>query len=94
MNLKAKCVNPKCPNNGYEKSVVVGQLLGYGAPNDRIKCPACGELMRTTRSINVSSTKRSTRRIVGRQVPSRSTLTRTRKRTTGKRTTKRAVSKR
>ena len=28
MNLKAKCVNPKCRNNGYEKSVVVGQLHG------------------------------------------------------------------
>ena len=28
--------------------MVVGQMLGYGAPNDRVKRPICGELMKTT----------------------------------------------
>jgi hypothetical protein len=40
MNVRAKCVNPECEANGIEKSVVIGQVLGYGAANDRVKCPA------------------------------------------------------
>lgn len=55
MNLKAKCVNAKCGHYGIEKSVTTGQMLGYGAPNDRVKCPGCGELMRTAESINTTS---------------------------------------
>jgi hypothetical protein len=50
MNVVAKCPNPKCSEFGAEKSVVVGQLLGYGAPKDRVKCPSCGELMTTTKT--------------------------------------------
>ena|ERR1035441_3427786 len=34
MNLRAKCVNKACPAFGIEKSVMVGQLTGYGAPNE------------------------------------------------------------
>lgn len=54
MNLKAKCVNSKCEHYGIEKSVTTGQMWGYGAPNDRMKCPGCGQLMRTTQSINTT----------------------------------------
>jgi hypothetical protein len=58
MNLKAKCSNPKCAAFGIEKSVSTGQMIGYGAPNDRVRCPSCGELMTTTKSINVSGKMR------------------------------------
>ncbi len=65
MNLRAKCVNKNCPAFGIEKSVMIGQLAGYGAPNDRVICPSCGHLMRTTKSINVSKRKGG-RKIVAR----------------------------
>lgn len=57
MNLRAKCVNRNCPAFGIEKSVMIGRLAGFGAPNDRVLCPSCGQLMRTTKSINVSKGK-------------------------------------
>jgi len=50
MNVRAKCVKRGCEEFGIEKSVAVGQLNGYGAKNDRVKCPACGELMQTTQT--------------------------------------------
>jgi len=50
MNVRAKCVNPKSPEFGFGKSVAVGQLLGYGAPNDRVKCPSCLEPMTATKT--------------------------------------------
>jgi hypothetical protein len=53
MNIRAKCVNPQCKAKGIERSVFVGQLTGYGAKNDRVKCPLCGELMQTTKSVAV-----------------------------------------
>ena len=65
MNLRAICVNRNCPALGIQKSVMVGQLSGYGAANDRVICPACGQLMRTTKSINVSKGK-GTRKVIGR----------------------------
>jgi hypothetical protein len=55
MNIKAECPNPKCSNYGIEKSVAVGQMMGYGAPNDRVNCPACGTLMKITETLNTSS---------------------------------------
>jgi len=69
MNLRAKCVYKDCRAFGIEKSVIVGQLAGYGAPNDRIVCLLCGQLMRTTKSINLSSGKGV--RKVGRRVIAR-----------------------
>jgi hypothetical protein len=57
MNLRAMCVNQDCRAFGIEKSVMLGQLAGFGAPNDRGICPACGQLMRTTMSINISKGK-------------------------------------
>jgi len=45
MNVSAKCVNAECAVFGIEKSVFVGQLIGYGAPNDRVKCASCGDLL-------------------------------------------------
>ncbi len=84
MNLRAKCVNKACPAFGIEKSVMIGQLSGYGAPNDRVICSACGQLMRTTKSINVSKGK-GVRKIVirtsGRWLEPRRNLKRTTKRT-------------
>jgi hypothetical protein len=55
MNIRAECSNPKCTACGVEKSVAVGQMLGYGARNDRVTCPICGELMKTTETLNTSS---------------------------------------
>jgi len=31
MNIRAECSNPKCTACGVEKSIAVGQMLGYGA---------------------------------------------------------------
>jgi hypothetical protein len=53
MNIHAKCINKDCKAYDVEKSVVVGTLLGFGAKNERVKCPECGELMRTTKSVAV-----------------------------------------
>jgi hypothetical protein len=55
MNIRAKCSNSNCSEVGIEKSVVVGQLLGLGAPNDRVTCSVCGELMKTTETQNTSA---------------------------------------
>jgi len=44
MNVPAKCVNPECEANGIEKSVVIGQVLGYGAANDRVKLSRCTQM--------------------------------------------------
>jgi ribosomal protein S27E len=53
MNLRAKCVNTNCDAFDKVKSVGVGTLTGFGASNQRVKCPLCGELMQTTKSIAV-----------------------------------------
>ena len=58
MNIRAKSVNMKCAAFDVEKSVFVGQLMGFGAPNERMKCPACGELMKTTKNVNTFRTGR------------------------------------
>jgi hypothetical protein len=94
MNLRARCVNKNCSAFSIEKSVIVGQMLGFGAANDRVKCPACGQLMRTTRSINVSekrTSKRTPSRRYIRHIQSRTLGTRP---STRKRTSKRGASKR
>jgi predicted RNA-binding Zn-ribbon protein involved in translation (DUF1610 family) len=93
MNIRAKCVNVKCPAYGIEKSVAVGQMLGYGAKNDRVKCPSCGELMRTTESINTSSGKVS-RKPVGRSIVRRPTTRKRIKKRVTKREYKRGGGKR
>jgi len=55
MNIRAKCSNSECAAYGLEKSVTVGTVMGYGAPNDRVKCATCGGLMTTIKSINTSA---------------------------------------
>lgn len=55
MNIKAKCVKVGCPALGISKSVPWAQATGLGAPNDRAICNVCGELMKTTESINASA---------------------------------------
>ena len=70
MNVKAKCVNPDCEANGRVRSVMVGQLTGFGAPDDRVICPVCGSLMRTTETI-ADDEKRMSRRNTGRRTPPR-----------------------
>jgi hypothetical protein len=72
MNLRAKCSNPNCKAFGIEESVTVGKLLGYGAPNDRVICPACGELRTTTKSVTVPRRGSGNRRAGGRPTPPRS----------------------
>jgi hypothetical protein len=59
MNIRAKCSNRECSGFGVEKSVTVGQMLGYGAAHGRVTCPCCGNLMTTTETINASSKNRS-----------------------------------
>ena len=81
MNIKAKCPNSKCSNYGVEKSVVVGQMLGYGAPHDRVTCPACGTLMRTTETLNTSSKGRS--KTLGREYERKAIRSKTSTRTGG-----------
>jgi hypothetical protein len=78
VNIGAKCSNPQCPSYGVEKPVVAGQLLGYGAPNDRVTCPSCGQLMTTTATMNVSSRRQNCR---GRRRGSRAPKRRVSKRT-------------
>ena len=92
MNLRAKCLKEACPEFGIEKSVMLGQLAGYGAPNNRVLCPSCGQLMRTTKSINVSRGK-GVRKIAIRTSGRWSAPRLTSKRTT-KRTYKRGGGKR
>ena len=60
MNTRAKCINTSCKLYDVEKSVAVGTLTGYGAANDREKCPECGKLMRTTKT--QATTGRGTRK--------------------------------
>ncbi len=61
MNTKAKCSNRECSAFGIEKSVFVGQMLGYGAHNDPVTCSLCGNLMTTTATINTSLKGRSSK---------------------------------
>lgn len=84
MNLRAKCAYENCPAFGIVKSVMIGRLAGFGAPNDRIFCSSCGQLMRTTKSINVSKGKgfrKISSRTYSRWPASRRNLKRTSKRT-------------
>ena len=92
MNLRAKCVNSACPAFGIEKSVMIGQLAGYGAPNDRVICRSCSQLMQTTKSISVTKGK-SVGKIASRTSSRWSAPRRTSKRTT-KRSYKRGGGKR
>jgi hypothetical protein len=54
-------LNRDCPTFGIEKAVAIGQALGYGAPNDRVRCQSCGTLMTTTETLNTSLKRRSTK---------------------------------
>ena len=94
MNLRAKCVNKNCRAFGIEKSVVIGQFRGYGAPNDRVICPFCGQLMRTTKSINVSSGKGVRKHVVRRVTGWRRTASGRNSKKKGKRVYKRGGGKR
>jgi hypothetical protein len=69
MNTRATCINKDCAAFGIEKSVIIGKLAGFGAPNDRVICPLCGKLMRTTQTVN-TSTKLTGKRL---RIPSRET---------------------
>lgn len=69
MNTRAKCINKSCKLYDVEKSVAVGTLTGYGAANDRVKCPECGKLLRTTKT--QATTGRGTRKTKTRRPPSR-----------------------
>lgn len=51
MNVRAKCINKGCEAYNVEKSVAVGTLTGYSAGDGRVKCPKCGQLMQTTKTI-------------------------------------------
>jgi hypothetical protein len=79
MNVRAKCVNKQCPEYGVVKSVMLEKYAGQGAPNERIICRTCGQLMRTTKTVDVTAKIRtkpfkvahgnSSNRKVGRKKP-------------------------
>jgi hypothetical protein len=71
MNIRAKCVNAKCGQVGVERSVAVGTLTGYGAKNERVKCPECGDLLQTRQSIAVKPRGKGRNTSPRRKPPSR-----------------------
>ncbi len=89
MNLRAKCTNEGCKAFNIEKSVAVGKLTGYGAPNDRVKCPACGKLMTTTETGDPSRIRPTPRRDTGRRITQRAVGRRTSAKRTKRRSYKR-----
>lgn len=70
MNMRATCTNEKCEFKGIERSVSVGQILGYGTANDRVKCPGCGSLMTITKTAAVRARVKSRRKSPGDLRPS------------------------
>jgi hypothetical protein len=74
MNIRGKCPNRDCATFGIEKSVFVGQFLGFGVANDRVNCPSCGSLMKTTATLN--TTLRSRGQLRSRKRPLRRSSTR------------------
>jgi hypothetical protein len=62
MDMRAKCANEKCEFNGIERSVPIGQILGYGTANGRVECPGCGSLMVATKTVAVRARVKSRRR--------------------------------
>ena len=55
MNIKGKCVNSKCSRVGIEEMYTPMMLVGLGVGKERVKCPECGELLRTTETVNTTS---------------------------------------
>jgi hypothetical protein len=53
MNLRSKCVTKGCLALGRSKSNMLLKQAGFGAPNDRVRCPTCGTLMQVVRSVIV-----------------------------------------
>jgi hypothetical protein len=92
MNTKAECPNPKCSNYGVEKSVAVGQMWGYGAPNDRVTCAVCGTLMKTTQTVNTSSKGRG--KTLGRGLERKAIRSKTSTRAGGRKRIRKRIPKR
>jgi hypothetical protein len=67
MNIRAMCVNRNYPAFNIEKSLLLGKLSGYGAPNDRVICPSCHQFMRTTQTLAVDAKRRSAQAIISRR---------------------------
>jgi hypothetical protein len=96
MDVRAECVNPRCKAQGIEKLVAIGQVLGYGAANDHVKCPTCDELMRTTQTSAGDPKRLASFRhpVVGKRRPKRASVRRpVAKRMKAKRTITRAPAK-
>ena len=55
MNVRAKCLNEQCPEFGVTKPVTLETYAGQGAPNERIICRTCGQLMRTTKTVDITA---------------------------------------
>jgi|GEM_PF-2522686 hypothetical protein len=70
MNMRAKCTNEKCEFNGIERSVPIGQILGYGTANDSVKCPGCGSIMTTTKTAAIRTRDKNRRKSRGDTRPS------------------------
>jgi len=62
MDMLAKCTNEKCEFKGIERSVPIGQILGYGTANERVKCPGCDSLMVPTKTVAVRARVKSMRK--------------------------------
>jgi hypothetical protein len=59
MSVRAKCVNKQCQEYGVVKSVMLEKYAGQGAPNERIICRTCGQLMRTTKTVDTTAKLRT-----------------------------------
>jgi hypothetical protein len=59
MNVRAKCLNEQCPEFGVTKPVTLETYAGQGAPNERIICRTCGQLMRTTKTVDITAKVRT-----------------------------------
>jgi hypothetical protein len=51
MNTKGKCMNSECPRFGIEETYPGLLLVGMSAGRDRVRCPQCGELLKTTETV-------------------------------------------
>jgi hypothetical protein len=61
MNVQGKCNTAGCKYFGKEQLFSLGMFAGYGAGNDRVRCPGCGALVTVTQTVNPGGLRRPRR---------------------------------
>ena len=61
MNVQGKCNTAGCKYFGKEQLFSLGMFAGYGAGEDRVKCPGSGALLTVTQTVNVGGLRRHRR---------------------------------